>query len=93
MSFCCLVGSAIFRNFLLKKLTIKAEHARDKLDALVRRILHELDRDCGLSNSQLADRVGLSAALAGSAQRGWRTRATTQFWNSRFGRVINSNQQ
>ena len=39
---------------------MKADSADRKIDALDRRILHELSRDGRLSNSQLADKVGLS---------------------------------
>ena len=39
---------------------MKAEVAERKIDALDRRILHELSQDGRLSNSQLADKVGLS---------------------------------
>ncbi len=39
---------------------MKAEPSERNLDALDRRILHELSRDGRLSNSQLAEKVGLS---------------------------------
>ena len=41
---------------------MKAEHTDRILDSLDLRILHELSRDGRLSNSQLADKVGLSAS-------------------------------
>lgn len=40
----------------------KKESSDDRLDAIDRNILRELTRDGRLSNSQLADRVGLSAS-------------------------------
>ena len=41
---------------------MKAEHTERNLDSLDRRILRELSRDGRQSNSQLADKVGLSAS-------------------------------
>jgi Lrp/AsnC family transcriptional regulator, leucine-responsive regulatory protein len=60
--FVILVIDAMFANKFLKKRKMKAEHSEKKLDALDRRILHELTRDGRLSNSQLAEKVGLSAS-------------------------------
>jgi Lrp/AsnC family transcriptional regulator, leucine-responsive regulatory protein len=60
ISFCFLVIFAIAKNMLLEKMAMKAEHTEKNLDALDRRILNELGRDGRLSNSQLAERVGLS---------------------------------
>ena len=57
---CPFVLSVIFsfrKNLFLRKLTIEAEHAEIRWG---RRILHELSRDGRLSNSQLAERGGLS---------------------------------